>query len=528
MRTKSNAVYGVLGAVAVGALTVCAQTKLVDFQLNEGTGVVTTSAVGTLVGNLGSVIDPANTPLGTADSPSGAAGDLAVQFLNSGFLMVDDSASRVLAVADSPLTLETWIKYDGVVREWEGIMGYGGSYKLGLHNGELIFTLYGIVDISSTLVLPVGTWCHVAAVWEPGMGVTFYVDASANFVNEDRAKRPYGNAWFSMGSEGGTTTSVQATLDRVRIHAALLTYDELDNVADTPKAPLASTLVAYGFNETAQPYKNAKAPELPTIVGDIYLNATSKPTWVNDSPTGGSTDYSLEFTGAGVYVRVPDPETAISLDTGDFTAQCWVKFGAQPNARAVLFSNNGPGCAVSFSIENRKVFVTAYGILDIPSAAAIPDDGVWHHVAVVHETGKEMRFYVDGILGDTVAYTGGILIGVRTDNFFWLGCEGGNGLPYVGRMDRFMFTRGIVAANDLDFRPVPGIDPEAPTLNIQTVAEIAWATLPAGYQLQSTTDIADPSSWAPVAGAPMFVSEGTYRFYAPILGVKTFYRLVKP
>lgn len=132
--------------------------------------------------------------------------------------------------------------------------------------------------------------------------------------------------------------------------------------------------------------------------------------------------------------------------------------------------------------------MTTLGILDQPSNAAIPDDGAWHHVAVVHETGKEFRFYVDGQLGDTVAYTGGVLIGVRTGTEFYLGSEGNGGLPYAGLMDRVIISAGAVPAEKLDFRAIPGVDPGAPGLSIQTVAEVAWPTVPAGLPPASHDD----------------------------------------
>ena len=49
--------------------------------------------------------------------------------------------------------------------------------------------------------------------------------------------------------------------------------------------------------------------------------------------------------------------------------------------------------------NDRTVFITTLGIADVPSAAAIPDDGAWHHIAVIHEAGLELRFYIDGALG---------------------------------------------------------------------------------------------------------------------------------
>jgi hypothetical protein len=85
-----------------------------------------------------------------------------------------------------------------------------------------------------------------------------------------------------------------------------------------------------------------------------------------------------------------------------FTLQAWVKFDGNPAGRMVFFYSGGPGGAVSFSVNtDRTVFVTTLAIADVPSQAAIPDDGAWHHIAVVHENGKELRFYVDVVLGDT-------------------------------------------------------------------------------------------------------------------------------
>ena len=133
-----------------------------------------------------------------------------------------------------------------------------------------------------------------------------------------------------------------------------------------------------------------------------------------------------------------------------------------------FFFNNGPGGAVSFSIANRRLFVTTLGIVDQPTAALIPDDGGWHHVAVIHEAGVGFRFFVDGILGDTIAYTRSLLIDVHTATEFVIGSEPSGGLPYVGKLDRLIVTGTPTAA------------------------------------------------------------EGTFRFYAPVGDAATFYRLIKP
>ncbi len=55
------------------------------------------------------------------------------------------------------------------------------------------------------------------------------------------------------------------SLDRLRIHRAFLSGDQLDSVAATLKAPLGSTVLAYNFNETALPCQSLTSPARPAI-----------------------------------------------------------------------------------------------------------------------------------------------------------------------------------------------------------------------------------------------------------------------
>jgi hypothetical protein len=529
MNKRKSAAKMVCLALTLAAFNVAnsasAQTLLADFQFNEGSGSTTSSSTNGLVGNLGVQVDPANLPTSTTDTPSGAPGDRAVQFVNDSFLVVDDSQSPILALRTDAMTLEAWVKHDsGSTRQYEGIMAYGNAYKLGLNNSELIFTLFGVVDVSSGWYLNPDTWHHVAAAWEPGVGVTFYLDGQPTFTPAEGAMNPFANNLFNIGAERLNVT-FQGTIDRVRVHGGLLTAEQLDSVPNSPKTPMQNTLVSYNFNETAMPYQNAAGTPRPTMIGAEYASQLTAPTFTNDTPSRRSNDYALEFTRAGQRVLVPDPNEAVRFDTGDFTVQAWVKFGPQ-TARSVLLFHNAPGGAFSFSILNRRVFVTTLGIVDQPSNAEIPDDGGWHHIAVVHEAGKEFRFYVDGILGDTVPYDRGVLIDVRTNDTFYIGSEPTGGLPFVGKLDRLSVTRGVVPAEELDFQPIPGVEPGAPELSIQTVVEISWPSLPAGYKLQSTTNVADPASWTPVSDTP-FAVEGVYKFYVPVAAQQRFYRLIK-
>jgi hypothetical protein len=528
---------GMLAAgICLAANVALAQTPLLDFEFNEGQGTNTTDSVSKLVAVFGLASDPANDPVVVTDTPSGAATDKAISLnvgnpTGTGTLVVDDRNGPILALSSNAFTMETWIKLDpSDVRAFEGLGAYGGSYKLGLANGQLEFTLYGIVDITSGYNVPLdGAWHHVAAVWEPGTGVTFYADGALIMqAPETRVPRAVQNNYLAIGGEQPGVNAVQGIMDRFRIHKAALTVDQLDSDAKNPKAPLSSTLVAYSFNESALPFQSAGTTARPAITSNQYAAAATRPTWITDSPSGQAGDFALNFA-AGQSATVDDSNAKLQLDQSNpsFTLQAWVKFNGNPATRQVFFFNNGPGGAISFSVfTDRTVFVTTLGVLDAQSKAKIPDDGAWHHIAVVHENGKELRFYVDGTLGDTLPYTGSVIF-TRTQTSFYLGSEPGGGLQYVGGLDRLKLTSGIVTPDKLDYLPIPGQAIGAPSLSIESAVLVSWPTKPAGYLLQSSTDLIDPKNWSNVTNTPAVGPQGYFLVF-PTTSTKVFYRLNKP
>lgn len=508
---------------------------MLKFEFNEGTGTTVMDEASKLTGTFGLPVDPANNPLVVADSPSAKSGDKAISLnvgndLGQGFLVIDDSTQPILDLATNAFTFETWVKIDpNDVRVYEGLGGYGSSIKMGLNNGQLLFTLLGIVDIPSGLDVPKDAWHHVAVVWEPGVGATFYLDGgSATPVAETRLPRAFTDHYLVIGAETAAGNATQAMMDRFRVHKSALTAEQLDSVAATTKAVLPSTLVAYDFSESAAPWQSSATTARPAITSNNHIENTSRPSFITDTPSGKTGDSALNFK-SGQRVVIDDSGALISLDQGDssFTMQAWVKFGQQPGARSVLYFSNGPGGALSFSVtQDRRVFVTTLGILDVQSSAFVPDDNGWHHVAVVHENGKELRFYVDGNLSDTIAYTGGVTFG-RTDTAAYLGCESYGSLPYVGSLDRLRVTSGVLTAEQLDSWPIPGVQPGSPELSIESLVQVAWPTIPAGYSLQSSSDLGEPKNWTTVTNKPLVGSQGYYLLFPQTAG-KVFYRLYKP
>ena len=441
---------------------------LLNFPFNEGTGTTTRDTVNGLVGVLGVAQDPAVDTVQLADqSPSGQAGDRSILTAGGGFLLADDSAGKVLDITNGPITMETWIFIDPntPAKAAEGILAYGNSYKMGLRSGLQVFTLYGIVDIVNNAAGPIasGEWVHLAAAWDPGVGVNFYVNGVHSFeANTSTAARPIQHNYLSIASEGLGNNSV-GTFDRMRMHRALLSGEQIDSSATTPKAPLASTLVSYDFNQAAFPATNSVAPPLPTMLSSSILPSLTGPAWTSDTPSGATNDFALAFLSTNppvkevVTVNYGETPIDLSVNNNSYTLQAWVKVPTGPmEERRVIYRSNGSAPRIALSVNaNRTLHTTVLGTADFTTSVPIPDDERWHHIAVTMENFEQLRFYLDGMLRQTVQRTqtaapsaGGtpqLLIGKESETRY-----------YRGVLDRVIIHNGALAQSALDYPAAPG------------------------------------------------------------------------
>ncbi len=470
-RSLNRVSTAALVAVGLALLPAAYADQLTRFDFSEGAGFTTTDPATGLLGNLGQPFDPNVDYAQLMDaSPSGLPGDRCLTNSGTGFLIADDSATPVLDIREGPITLETWIYIDGSTPALaaQGMVAYGSSYKMGLKGGWQVFTLFGLVDITNTVtgLLPSDQWVHAAAAWESGVGVHFYVNGDETFVeytNSASARAPL-NHYLGLGSEG-TGNGTVAAFDRIRIHHALLTASDLDNVAATVKAPLPSTLISYNFDEANFPCKNAIAPELPAEPAPAFLAAQTGPAWSSDSPTGQAGDFSLDFLNQTFSIRqyITFPGAApldLSVNGNSYTLQAWVKLPTTGiDARRVIYRTAGPTPQVSLSINvNRGLHTTLYGNADFASSVIVPNDNRWHHVAAVMDYGNaQLHFYLDGILRETMARTknGGnatanpaspLTIGKESDTAF-----------FRGSLDRVIIDNNALSAAELDFPAIPGL-----------------------------------------------------------------------
>lgn len=503
---------------------------LADFPFNEGTGKSTTDRVTEHAGTLGTEPPAEGRIESLAESPSGRAGDRSVLFQRAEHLVVTDVGAAIKnAVYPGAFTVETWFRTD--LTEMPSVLGGFGSpgngWSFGVYgSGMLTFTQAGVADVQSDLAVPVfGEWTHVACVYEPqaegGALITFYVDGWPSQLQATGSMiEPVGDvlrlgAWLNGGF--GPT----GALDRFRLHRGALTAEQLDSEAANPKAPLADTVVAYALDGTAAPYPNGAGTPLDAVAS--FSLVADDPTWVTSTPSGLAGDTALSFE-VGDVVTVADPEGLYQAENSDLTLEAWVRPGAL-SATGVILSYGPPGGYLLALRADRAVQFTALGVADIVSSMSVPGDGAWHHVAAVHKQGQQVEFYLNGELKDTRPYTGGIRLS-ETPTLV-LGRFPDGALGYLGSLDRVKIHRGVVSANELDWRPVPGVDPEAPALDIASAVLISWPSVPPGYVLQVTDSLAEPVQWTDAGVTPVLAGE-RFQVYLPAEARNRYYRLVKP
>jgi hypothetical protein len=447
-----------LGLVAAAALAAVpntlAATSLVEFSFDEGSGTTVTDSINSLSG---SPATPANPPTFEAVAPSGKAGDSAVHFEAGQYFTVNDPDRRIQFDTNNPsFTLQAWVKLPSTPASRQ-VFFYnntpGGAVSFSVNNNRTVFvTTLGIADVGSQAAIPEDeNWHHIAVVHEHGLEFRFYVDGVlgdtvpyTSGLNFSRTQ-----SLFSIGAEWNGALQFIGSVDRLKVSSGILSAGELDYQPVPPAA-----LIDFGFNEGSG---TAIADTINSLSGAPATPA-NPPTFESSAPSGQAGDSAVHFE-AGQFFIVNDPDTRVQFDTNNpnFTLQAWVKLPSTPPSRQVFFYANGPGGAVSFSVNNdRTVFVTTLGIADVSSQAAIPEDENWHHIAVVHQSGIDFRFYVDGVLGDTVPYTGGVNFS-RTQRLFSIGAEWNGALQFIGSVDRLKIFSGILSETQLDSNPIPPV-----------------------------------------------------------------------
>jgi hypothetical protein len=361
---------------------------------------------------------------------------------------------------------------------------------------------------------------------------------AATVIPASVSLRLNGSGTASVVKTGGQTvaTLTNSTVPPGTVATASLVYS---TSAGGPFTNTWSFVISYyGQTLASIPFNEGAGTNLTEKVWNLTgAFTTNNPVWTNDTPTRGTSDSAVYFTGGagrkalifdtnnvngGRYITLgPDNSGA----NGDYTLEAWVKLntGFEPTARMIMYSYEGsPGFVFSIN-TGRFLHTTTFGLNDIAATnatAVVPNDNLWHHVAVVHSNGYSMKFYIDGVLGQEVAYVRGP--GSRTTfNISVGGTVGNQNNIFTGTLDRVRVTKGALSPAEFDL-------PISVALSIERNGSnntVRWP-LTAGNVVLQTAGVllATGMTWTDVPGTPT-TNGSTVSLVVPLAATNQFYRL---
>lgn len=231
------------------------------------------------------------------------------------------------------------------------------------------------------------------------------------------------------------------------------------------------------------------------------------------------------FDGSGDFVSLGNP---LTLQSQTFTIEAWIK-----RASLSIVSSSGSGSALIFGygqggygfglLNDGRLFLTKVGISNVILTNGVTDTD-WHHV-VVTKSGREVIFYIDGLLYPTSPYDPGFTfgtgaaIGARADN------QDGS---FMGMIDEPSFYRRALTPSEIQAVLNSGssgkcLDLVTPTIvshpgntNILVGSNMAFnvaagGSLPLSYQWRfNGTNIPGGTNVSLVVSNVQFASGGLY------------------
>ena len=459
---------------------------MLDFQLNEGTGNMTTDSVNGIVADLGESVSE-DTRYFSTESPSGKQGDYAALLQGSNWLLGQFEADPV-DLAEG-FTWESWVWMHPDSTGYRDLIRLGGTVKFGFGSGRDYFqaTFLTVVDVDSFILVPRGEWVHLACAWEPGVGFHFYQDGVlAGMVPSTAFPVNYRSDSISIGAAETGSSPFRGKMDRMRLHKGLLAASELDSDPINPKQATENTILAYDFNSTMLPFSSAGSQSVPLYSEGSFVDGSSPVSWSNSTPArdqnwpGSENDHSLYIdnsTSSGAAIqRIGFPTEKLTFeDQSDpsFSMEAWIKGFERKSSKQVflqiLGSPQGGVPRIAFAVSsNMTVYLTTMGIEDIDTGVPIPEDGKWHHIACAYDySAQKIYTYVDGELKGERNYNRGVSFSSHQQEL--LGCIGSEcsgHAPSTGYVDRIRVFKGVLLPQELDYRDYTQ-ELDAPEITVQ-------------------------------------------------------------
>jgi hypothetical protein len=242
----------------------------------------------------------------------------------------------------------------------------------------------------------------------------------------------------------------------------------------------------------------------------------------SDYITPGAVTLSNQFTTyAWVYLNTSDAqiETIWANQVGGYGANgfSWFIDSYNTGDRITHFdSGNGAGAGAD------------------PTTSTVTPAGQWHFVtAVWDQVAGRGTNYLDGVANGT----GTVVTSFALTNQLDLGAFLNPSLQFNGEIDEARIQYGIANTNWITttylnmnnsaFMSYSSVNLE-PLLSITTETNgylLSWSTNNGTFKLESTTNVTNPSSWAPVTNSAPVITNGVSEQFVPPTAGNHFYRL---
>ncbi|MBI4092477.1 MAG: LamG domain-containing protein, partial [Candidatus Kerfeldbacteria bacterium] len=186
------------------------------------------------------------------------------------------------------------------------------------------------------------------------------------------------------------------------------------------------------------------------------------PAWTT---TAGKVGNALVFDGTDDYATVGN------LDTNTVSLAMWVK---RDRATAgdfdrLLLSVSNNGWGLHFANDNTLQF-TKVGVSNVNSTGTITDTSGWHHVAVTYD-GSNARFYIDGVLDATQAYS--VTFDSSSGNYT-IGSRGAAEY-FDGNLDEVRVYNRVLPADDIRELYQRNLGAKAPQISVGADPSFSFA-----------------------------------------------------
>jgi len=336
-------------------------------------------------------------------------------FFNGTSQYLSVASTPTLALSTSDFTVECWVNWSSLttsaIIDNQSSGGFSLYYDAGVYLSNYLVVSNRIVNqLTYPWVPALNTWYHIA-IARSGTTIRMFINGvlvtSATGDTTD-----YQAGIYQIGADLGPGAGgwyLNGYLSNLRIVKGAAAYTQ-------------SFIPTSGPFTTSQTFNQSGIPSCPVQSSQtsLLLTTPSNSSYLTDSSTNAFTvtnvgtatstpfnpfsgNYtilsnpgSVQLNGTSQYLTLPS-NTALNVESGDFTVECWVYLNAVPSGTPEIF-NSGDFHLNFRSSANLAITNDTTILSNLSNTIAT---GTWTHVAAVRASGT-MTIYLNGV-GNTPA-----------------------------------------------------------------------------------------------------------------------------